>query len=127
MQASEIAVVKNVVYDFLTSGFMYKYIILILINWWLMNLIFSMTKAMNGQNSSKQNFHPLSTFQCYLVNSASINAYFPFFFLSPFLISNVMNFFWRHSSCDCMAYEIMKYNQFQISENKPDETPYVKL
>ena len=33
---------------------MYRYIMLILISWWLLNLIFSMTKALNGQNSSKQ-------------------------------------------------------------------------
>ena len=31
---------------------------LILISLWLPNLICSMAKALNGQNSSKQNFHP---------------------------------------------------------------------
>ena len=29
--------------------------------------------------------------------------------------------------CDYIAYKLIKYNQFQISENKPDETPYVML
>ena len=40
----------------LTSGFMYRYIMLILINRWLLNLIFSMAKALDGQSSSKQSF-----------------------------------------------------------------------
>ena len=31
---------------------------LILINQWLLNLIVSMTKTLNGQNSSSQNFYP---------------------------------------------------------------------
>ena len=26
-----------------------------------------------------------------------------------------------HSKCDYMAYKLIKYNQFQISENKPNE------
>ena len=45
---------------FLTSGFMYRYIMLILITQWLQNLICNMAKALNGQNFSKQNFQPLS-------------------------------------------------------------------
>ena len=31
---------------------------LVLIDLWLLNLTFSMTKAMNNENSSKKNFHP---------------------------------------------------------------------
>ena len=46
----------------LTSEFMYTYIMLILVNRWLLNPIFNVTKALNGQNSSKWYFHhPLST------------------------------------------------------------------
>ena len=56
MQALFIALVIAVVAFFLTSGFMYRYIMPILINRWLLNLIFSMTKALSRQSSSKQNF-----------------------------------------------------------------------
>ena len=38
-----------------------------------------------------------------------------------------MNFFWLHSSCGYIAYKLIKYYQFQIIENKPDETLYVIL
>ena len=40
---------------FFTSGFVYRYIMLILISPWLMNLRCSMIKALNGPNSFKQN------------------------------------------------------------------------
>ena len=43
-QASFITVVIAVVSFFLTSGFMYRYIMLLLISQWLLNLICSMTK-----------------------------------------------------------------------------------
>ena len=39
------------------SGFMYTCVMLILINWCLLNVVFSMTKALNGQSSPKQNFY----------------------------------------------------------------------
>ena len=42
----------------LISGFMYRYLMLILINQWLLNLVCSMKKTMSGQNSSKQNSQP---------------------------------------------------------------------
>ena len=58
IQASFIAVAIAVVSFFLTSGFIYRDFMLILISQWLLDLIFSMTKALNGQNSSKQNFQP---------------------------------------------------------------------
>ena len=32
-----------------------------------------------------------------------------------------------YSSCDCIAYELIKNNQFQIGENKPDETHYYEM
>ena len=40
---------------FLASGFIYRYIMLILISSWLMNLKCCMIKALNGPNSFKQN------------------------------------------------------------------------
>ena len=39
------------------SGFMYICVMLILINWCLLNVDFSMKKALNGQSSLKQNFY----------------------------------------------------------------------
>ena len=46
------------IYFFITSGIMYTYFMLILINPWLLNLIFKMTKTMNGKNFCNQNFWP---------------------------------------------------------------------
>ena len=66
---------------------------------------------------------PFSTFQYYLENPASIIACFPFYSL----------LFSCQTSGDttlvviAISYELIKYNQFQISENKSDETPYVML
>ena len=94
---------------------------LILINQWLLNLIFSMKKALNDQHLSKKKFHSLfSTTQCYLENPTLVIAYFPLF-------SKLYKFLRPHSSCDCMDYERIKYNQFQINENQPDETYSVML
>ena len=99
----------------------YTYIILILINQWLLNLIFGMRKAMNVQNSSKQNFHPppplhfsmLFGTSCF--NYCLVSSLFP-----PFFISNFINFFWPHSSWDYIASELIQHCQFQISANKPE-------
>ena len=72
----------------------YTYIILILINQWLLNLIFGMRKAMNVQNSSKQNFHPppplhfSMLFGTSYFNYCLVSSLFP-----PFFISNFINFF----------------------------------
>ena len=55
-----IAVVFAVVSFVLTSDFMYRYFMLILISQGLLILICSMTKALNDQNSSKQNSQTLS-------------------------------------------------------------------
>ena len=71
---------------FLKSGFMYTHVMLILINQCLLNVVFSMTKALNGQNSPKQNF-PSRRFQCYLENPACLDACFPHF-SNPFFIWN---------------------------------------
>ena len=56
IQASFVVAVIAVVSFFLTSGFMYRYIMLILISRQLLNLICSMKKALNDQNSSQQTF-----------------------------------------------------------------------
>ena len=42
------------------TDLMYRDIMLILISWWLLNLICSITQALNGHNSSKQNSQPSS-------------------------------------------------------------------
>ena len=106
---------------FLTSGFLYRYIMLILISWWLLNLICSMAKAMNGQNSQPL-LHLSMLFGKPCFNYCLFSSLLPRYF-----ISNFINFLWLHFSCNCIAYELIRYVQFQISENKPDETPYVML
>ena len=57
IQAPFVAVVIAVVSFFLTSGFTYTQIKLILITRCLQNVVFSMAKALNGQSSSEQNFY----------------------------------------------------------------------
>ena len=111
---------------FLTSDFMYTYLMPVSIKWWLLNLIFSMRKALNGQNSSTNNFHPASSPLFNVVWKPCFSYYLFPTLLPPFFISNFINFFWPHFSWDCIAYDPIKYNRFQISENKP-ETPYVML
>ena len=60
-----------------------------LTNQCLLNVAFSMTKALNNRSSPKQNFHSLHlsipSLQCYFENPASINACFRFFTISIFL------------------------------------------
>ena len=62
---------------------MYTYVILILINQCLLNVVFSMTKALQVLPSK---ISALPTFQCYLENSDSLNACFPLF-QTPYFIS----------------------------------------
>ena len=52
-------------------------------DWCLLNVVFSITKALNGQCSPKKNFYS-PNFQCYLENTASLNACFPPFHTSFF-------------------------------------------
>ena len=82
IQAWFIVVVIVVVSFFLTLGFIYTYFMLILINRYLLNIIFSMTKTLSGQNFPKQNFGS-RTFQFYLQNPVSINACFLWLIPSP--------------------------------------------
>ena len=87
-------------------------------------------KRTEWSNSSKLNYHtpPSLPFciQCFLENHASIIACF-LSLRTAFLVLVYINFFWPHSSWDCIAYKLIKYNQLQFSENKPDETTYVML
>ena len=47
----------------------------------LLNIAFSMAKALNNRSSSKQNFHSLHlSIPCHFENPALINACFPFFY-----------------------------------------------
>ena len=67
IQVSTVAVAITVVSFFSMSSYMHTYVMLVLINPYLLNVVFSMTKTLNVQNSPKQNFNatPLPTFQCY--------------------------------------------------------------
>ena len=44
-------------YKFQTPGFMYTYVMVILINWYLLKVVFSIANALNGQRSPKQTFY----------------------------------------------------------------------
>ena len=57
LQPSFVAVIIAVVSFFLTSWFIYTYVLLILINQCSLNVVFSIMKELNGQSSSKQNLH----------------------------------------------------------------------
>ena len=107
---------------FFISGFMYGYIILISICWGL-SAVWKKHWMVKVPPSKIPN--PLHTFQYYLENPAWIIACFPLY--SFLFISNFINFFWPHSNCDHIAYKLIKYNQFQIIENKPYETLCVML
>ena len=66
------------------------------------------------------------TFKYYWEKPASLNACLP---LSPnpipFFLSNFIKFHMTQSTTDLI--QLIKYNGFQISRNKPDETLYVML
>ena len=124
IQASIIAAVIITVSFFLTSGLIYRCIMLI--SRWFLSLICGMTKALNDQNSSNQNSQPPYP-PSNAIWKTLLQLLLLFFLFPPFFISNFINFFWPHSSCDCIAYKLIKYNQFRVSENKPDETCYVTL
>ena len=68
---------------------------LILINQWLLNLIVSMTKTLNGQNSSSQNFYPtFPPFPPFKAISKNLTQSMHVFLFNPFFfISNFSNFF----------------------------------
>ena len=66
----------------------------------------------------QRNISIFPTFQCYLENSASLNDRFPFFqkkiSTDPIPVGT-----------DFVACVVIKYNEFQISGSKSDETPYL--
>ena len=47
------------------------------------------------------------------------------FFTLPFLFQALENFKWPNSNWDFVACVQTKYNAFQISGNKSEETPYL--
>ena len=88
---------------------MYTFDILILINQRLMNVTFSTTKVLNGQDwKFSQNFYSL---QCYLENPASPCVCFPLL-CTPFLFQTLQNFIWLHSSWDFIACQLIKYDGY---------------
>ena len=115
-----VAVVIPAVSFFLTSGFMYTHFMLILINRCLLNVVFSMSKVLNGQSSPKENINSLHLSMLF-GKPASLYACFPLIHTTTF-ISNFIKF---HSSWDFVASELIKCNGFQISAKKSYETPYL--
>ena len=115
-----VAAVIPAVSFFLTSGFMYTHFMLILINRCLLNVVFSMSKVLNGQSSPKENFNSLHLSMLF-GKPASLNACFPLIHTTTF-ISNFIKF---HSSWDFVACELIKCNGFQISAKKSYEPPYL--
>ena len=63
----------------LTSGFMYRYIMIILICRLLLNLICTMIKTLNGRNSSTKISNPFLHLSMLLENTVSIIDCFPFY------------------------------------------------
>ena len=99
---------------------------LIVTSRWLLNLIFNMIKALNGRNFSSQNFQPL--FPPFIaIWKTLLQLMLAFLFITSVFYFKPLNLFWSQPNCDCIAYELIKYNQFQIIENKPDETAYLML
>ena len=64
------------------------------------------------------------TFQCYVKNLLLLMLVLLFFPLH-FLLQALWNFTWHNSSCDFVAFGLIKYNAFQASSNKLDQTPYL--
>ena len=120
MQSSFVAAVISVVLCFKFRA-----------NQCLLNVAFSMTKALNDWNFPKQNFYSLHlsvpsfppSHQCHSENPASNVACFSFFH-NPFLFQTLWNFNWLHSNWDFGFFRLIKYNRLQISENKSYKTPY---
>ena len=91
IQASIIAAVIITVSFFLTSGLIYRCIMLI--SRWFLSLICGMTKALNDQNSSNQNSQPPYP-PSNAIWKTLLQLLLVFFLFPPFFISNFINFFW---------------------------------
>ena len=92
---------------FLTSGFMYAHVMLILINQYLLNVVFSIYKSIEWSNFSQEHFYypPPS-----MIFGKTLLLLMLVFSTDP---TPVGTFF------------LIKYNGFQISGNISDETPYL--
>ena len=75
-------------YHFLTSGFMHICVLPTLINRYLLNVVFDMTKVLNGQSSPKKNFYSLHISILLGKPFLSLCLFSPF--STPFFISNFM-------------------------------------
>ena len=92
--------------------YMFARVMLILINQCILNVVFGITKALTGQIAPKQQFYYLHLF-------------FPLFH-THFFISNLIKFqLTPLPSWDFVGCALIKYNGFQISGNKSNETPYL--
>ena len=84
-------------------------------------------KSVKWLKFPKPNFPSLSPepFNAFLKTLPSLNACLLVFLFFPnsVLFQTLQNFTWPHSSCDFVAYELIKYNGFQFSRNWSDETP----
>ena len=110
-------------YHFLTSSFMYTHVMPILINLLLLNVVFSMIKALNSQGSPKQ--HTYSPPSNAIKKTMLLLMLVFFFFWIPFLFQTLWNFGWPRCSWNFVSCVLIKYNGFQISGNNSDETPYL--
>ena len=73
-----------------TSSFMYTCVMLILINWCVMKVAFSMTKASKGQSSPEQTFYSL---HLSVLSEKPVSLYACLsLFCTPFFISNFIKF-----------------------------------
>ena len=107
----------------LTSYLMYTYVTPILINRCSLNVAFSVTKVqMVKIHPSKMSIPTI--FQCYFHSN-----HLKTLFRTPFFISNFIKFhlnpldLWFHG----LSCELIKCNGYQISTNKPNETPHLML
>ena len=67
----------------------------------------------------------LPIFQCYLENLASLNACFPLFH-TPFFYFKLYKISIDPTPVETfMAFELIKFNGFQIRGNESDDTPYL--
>ena len=93
-------IVIAVVWFFLTLGFIYRCIMLILISQWSLNPIWQKHWMVKIPPSKIPN--PLLHLSM-LFGKPCLNYCLFFFLFPPFFISNFINFFWPHSSCDYIA------------------------
>ena len=111
IQTLFIVAVIAVVLLFLTSDFMHTNIMLIFINRCLLILSSAWKKHWMVKIPPNEIPNLLSTFSA--IGKTLLQLWFVFLFNFSLTISNFINFFWTQSSCDCIAYKLIEYNQFQ--------------